>query len=131
MSLIIYWPSWKENKPSGPWLDSIMHIASPQEVHYCPSFAAFSQQLRRQLYDVRVIMLVPEDRADLEEILLLRDILQDRQIVFILPNDDEEMAARAHVLRPRFVTWQGSDFSSLSSILKRMLRIDDAVQAAW
>ncbi len=126
MSLIIYWPAWQKKLFLGPLLDAVTNIGSPQDVTFFNSFAAFSRLLRWQIYDSGLIVLIPGSRADLEEILLLEDLLLERQIVFVLPSDDGEMADRAYLLRPRYVTWQGGDFGSLKNILKRLLLVNNS-----
>ena len=123
MSLIVFWPFRKENKGFASFSDVIMQVVPRRELEFYHSFAALFTRLRLPLFNVQVIILAPENMADLAEIMLLKDMLQDRQVIFILPEEAEEgeMVAKAHTLRPRLLIWRDSGLSSLAGVLQRML----------
>ncbi|MEW6489207.1 MAG: hypothetical protein AB1578_14965, partial [Thermodesulfobacteriota bacterium] len=68
-----------------------------------------------------VVVLVPGDRADLEELVRGRADLEDRRLLLVLPDDDAETVALGHLLRPRAVCFAWSPAAELRSILARML----------
>ncbi|MEN6332381.1 MAG: hypothetical protein ABFD57_10375 [Smithella sp.] len=58
---------------------------------------------------------------ELEDILSIRELLEDAKIILIVPDTDPATLARGHTLRPRFLSDCGSDFVDVAAVLGRMI----------
>jgi hypothetical protein len=88
----------------------------------CGTLAELSQKLHEPLYDVCAAVLLIDDRNALAEILPLRDILQDIQLIIIFSGRDDISLADVMTLRPRFVTWMDADLSEVAGVLRNMMK---------
>ena len=67
-----------------------------------------------------VVVLAPGSREQLLHILSKRDLLRDLRIIVIAPDHENETAAIAHQLRPRYLTYFSGDFGDLAAVLRKM-----------
>jgi len=100
-----------------------MHLAL-YKIEVCPTIAALSRRLRRSL-DPLIIVLLITRREDLDAIMGLRELLNDRRLILILPDDNPDELTMAHALRPRFITYRDRDFLDVSAVLGRMIALQD------
>jgi hypothetical protein len=80
------------------------------------------QGLRNRNADLKVVLLMPENRLELSGVYTLLDELRDVRLVLVLPDGEDETIAMAHRLRPRFVTYANGDYSGLRQVLQKMLK---------
>jgi hypothetical protein len=93
------------------------------QTEICRSVTSLSQRLRQRISDLTVIVLCAFEREELSEILALSDWLRDFRTILILPDRENDTIAQGLLLRPRFFSFADSDFSDVSAVLARMLRI--------
>jgi len=67
------------------------------------------------------VVLLVADREGLSGILTLRELLLDRRIVLVLPDDDPETLSRGHILKPRFITGKGGNYGDVSVVMGKMV----------
>jgi hypothetical protein len=82
------------------------------------------ERLRKPRGDMNIAVLLSTNRADLLEILSIKDLFEDIRTILILPDRDDETIARGHRLRPRFITFVDSDFKDVAAVLHKMLGND-------
>ena len=97
-----------------------MHLAM-YKIEVCQTVASLSQRLHGPLPNPLIILLLISNREELCDILALCDLLNDRRIILILPDDNPDNLAMAHTLRPRFITYRDRDFLDVSAVLGRMI----------
>ncbi len=79
---------------------------------------------RPQPADVPVIVVFQAvGQEDLQSMLSIRDLLVDVRILMVLPDKEKETIAKAHRLRPRFITYADSDFLEIGAVLNKMCGI--------
>lgn len=66
-------------------------------------------------------LLLASDREDLLDLLSARDILEDTYVLLILPDEEPGIMALAHQLRPRFISFMGSNFSDIAGVAAKLL----------
>ena len=79
------------------------------------------ERLRKPRGDMNIAVLLASNRADLLEILSIKDLFEDIRTILILPDRDDETIARAHKLRARFITFVDGDFKDVAAVLCKML----------
>lgn len=82
----------------------------------------FEKYIRSSLLHQHVMILQAGDMQNLQKIADLKDLLFEHQIILILPDRDRQTVALGHSLRPRFITYQDSDFGEMSCVLCKMLQ---------
>ena len=101
-----------------------MHLAT-YRIEVCPTVASLSQRLHGPLPDPVIIILLISHRDELGALLGLSDLLNDRRLILILPEDNLDDLTMAHALRPRFITYRDRDFLDVSVVLGRMIALQN------
>ena len=81
----------------------------------------FEKDLRTRLSARSIIIIHAGSKKHLDDILAARELLMDHKIILILPDTNPETVAMGHVLRPRFITYDDSDFLEMASVLRHLL----------
>lgn len=82
---------------------------------------AFENYLRSSLTRQDIIILQAHDTKILHKAASLKELLSGHRIILILPDNLQETVALGHSLRPRFITYQDSDFLEMASVLSKMM----------
>ena len=82
---------------------------------------SLAHKLREPRNDHDIAILVPKSKQELQELIGMNDFLGELRIILVLPNKGEDTVAKAHSLRPRFLTYKDSDFLDVAAVLTKML----------
>jgi hypothetical protein len=84
----------------------------------------------RKASDASTIVLIHAmSKEDLRVILEMKDLLMDKRIIIILPDRETSTIAMGHILRPRLMSFEDSDFFEIAAVLTRMTaQKDDEVK---
>lgn len=103
------------------------------ELAFCPSLAALDKQLRKPLGQSAIGILIPSDTDELAALIRMRHLLRGMRLILILPagHQPDIVHARAHMLRPRFITDADKNLQEITAVLEKMMTAacDVAVQA--
>ncbi len=120
ISLIFYIPAAEAD--AGKRLLRIVETIVPGErINIHRTIQGFSGRFMRPTAEPMIAVIFISSREDLGEIIAMRDLLQEIPLVLILPDNDRDMVAKAHSLRPRFLTYTDSDAREVSGVLSRMM----------
>ena len=72
--------------------------------------------------DLHVYVLLADSRDRLEELYSLGNLLEDRKIVLILPDDARSTYAKGFQMYLRFVTLMPGGYEELCAVMTEMLR---------
>lgn len=123
MTLILYLPL---TEGAGRQLYEIAKRVVPKgNIELYRSIQELSGRLHRPLFGVKAAVLWAVDRENLVEITCLGCFLDETRIILVLPDHDPETIAKGHLLRPRFVAWQGDDFSRVETYLRNVLGLHE------
>ncbi len=67
-----------------------------------------------------VLILIPAQREQIDQLLNMKELLQDFRLILILPDSAEETVTRGHLLMPRFLTFTDNDMAEVLHVLGRM-----------
>ena len=81
----------------------------------------FSQRLRQPVLKQRILILLLNSPKELEDVLSIRELLEDAKIILIVPDTNPATLARGHILRPRFLSDGKSDFVDVAAVLGRII----------
>lgn len=89
---------------------------------YCTSLTALEQQLRKPLGKSPLGILIPSDDDELAALTSMRRLMRDMRLILILPDSHKPNIAhaRAHMLRPRFITYADRYLEEVTAVLWKM-----------
>ena len=67
-----------------------------------------------------MVILLAVTQKDLDDILVIRKMLQNMRIILIAPDNKDATIAKGHLLRPRFMCHIMSDFTEISDVIKNI-----------
>ncbi len=94
----------------------------PSEISIHSGLDGFAKAVLEPLFDHRVILIMVTSSDDLAGILLLRDLLEDRLVILILPDTKKDTMTRALSLYPRYIDYIQNDMTGLKLVLKKMVK---------
>jgi len=113
----------RTDAPSGTRLKQFLVTGlSGVEVETYETLEDLSRRFSQPLQDPSVAILLFTDGDELVETLPIRHRFQDISLVLIVPNRDPETIARAHQLRPRFLTDLQNDLTAVTAVVEKMLK---------
>ena len=80
------------------------------------------RRLRLPTCDVRLSVFFARSKAELFELVLIKELFLNLRIILIIPNGDNETITMGHTLFPRFLTYADSDFKDVEAVLKKMIQ---------
>ena len=81
-----------------------------------------SKRLRQPVFNPRIAIFLASSRKDIQDILSIRELLEDTKIILIVPDTNPDTVAQGHALRPRFLSDCNSDFVDVAAVLGQMIR---------
>jgi len=92
------------------------------EIEFFDTFNAFKERLKQiPVYDKEIYILLADSKKRLKELTDLIELLEDKRIVLILPNDSETTISTAHRFFPRFFTYMDDNYGDLYGVLNKMI----------
>jgi len=86
----------------------------------CRSLGSLRTKLRQPCNYDDVLLIYPSNRKGLAELVALRELMVPMKIVLVLPDREEATVAMGHLLRPRMISYNDSDFLDVAAVLVRM-----------
>lgn len=118
MHLLVYFPSRRQ--ADHPYADILQWETAELSKECHEELEAFCQRLRVPNHHNSVVVLMPDNQEQLEDILALGPLLEDLPLTVVLPNRDPVLVGRAHLLRPRFLTYQDQDPALLLAVVSNI-----------
>jgi hypothetical protein len=97
------------------------------------SLPVFFKRLLRPGQGEACLLLAPADDYELDALIAQLELLRDMPLVLVVPDLLSPTLAKAHLLRPRFLTDAQADVEEVIRVLERMvgrIREDDMVRHA-
>lgn len=92
-----------------------------REIEVFRTIKNLSQKLRQPKNDHDIAVLLANKKEDLQELVRIDHLLEDLRLILILADREADTIAKAHTLRPRFLTYVDSDFLDVAAVLSKML----------
>jgi hypothetical protein len=120
MHLLAYFPACRQ--AGHPYRQLLEDSSSCGGSEFYDSLEGFRQRLEQPARDGSVVVLVLDSAEDMNAILSLGDLLGDLPLAVVLPNHDPALVGRAHLLRPRFLTYLDQEPGVLLQVLANIAR---------
>lgn len=113
----------RNNTPTGRRLkDHIERVVPTENLETFHDFQSLSRRLHKCLQNLAIAVLGAETREDLVRLLDLKELFADIRVILTLPDQASETIRAGHRLRPRYLSYNDSDFSDVAEVLETMLR---------
>lgn len=99
-------------------IEMLVTVDSFEVSRTLPEFEKF---LRHDLTSGYPIILHASLQEHLDYFVSLQDLLTGRKVILILPDRKRNTIVLGHTLRPRFLTYNDSDFLDVASVLCRII----------
>jgi hypothetical protein len=101
-------------------------IAPAETIESFKSLQSLALRLQEVLYEPAISILFAENREELRRIKEMGGLLSDLQVFLVIPDQEPETIAIAHLLRPRFLTTRDSDYADLGAVFSKKLSSDES-----
>ena len=91
---------------------------------YLPALEDVEAYLRQPSHLDELLVLMPKDRKELDDLVAIGDLMRDAKLVLVLPEDDPGINEQSHLMRPRYVTYNDCDPSHLMLVVDRLLEAE-------
>jgi hypothetical protein len=91
-------------------------------IETCHSLDALTQKLLQTSFEPDVAVLLARNHRDFLDILALKDLLDNKRVILILPDRSEITISQGHKLHPRYLSYADSDFKDVAAVLKKMIK---------
>ena len=119
--MIIIFFSTAKKGPAERLLGDIQTKIHGHRIEVDRTVEALCDRLHHPIRDQAIMILVPEDREQLEELISIGNLFNDSPILLVLPDKEPATISSGHRLYLRFVTYRDSDFSDLVSVLSKLI----------
>jgi hypothetical protein len=99
---------------------AIQQAVPVSQIEFFDKLEDIEARLRTPLEPDSIAVLSVSNRAELLKMQLLRRLLPEIYVILIIPDRKKSTLALAHLLLPRFLIQQGSDFEDLKIVLHKM-----------
>jgi len=111
------------NNGAGKRLQKIIESVVPTEnTEVCRNIEELGRRLRLPTSDINISVLYTKNKAELFDLVLIKNLMLNLRILLILPDGDNETITMGHTLFPRFLTYADSDFKDVEAVLKKMIQ---------
>ncbi len=118
MQLLFYSSRDDENKKR---LEAAVHQVVPESrIEHFQRLDDFRKRLRMPVEPDSIAVLAASNREELRQMQTLRGLLPEIYVVLVIPDRRKNTIELAHLLLPRFLSQQESDFEDLKIVLNRM-----------
>lgn len=121
VNVVLYFSDEAEG-PGRELLEILENDLPEIQVELFTGFDDLVTGLKRPEAEPAVVALVIADRAELEEFLPLRPILEGSKIILVLPDDTAETLSMAERLEPHFIKSTEDDFVEVATIIDEILQ---------
>jgi len=100
---------------------AIAAVTQKDDIEVYRTINSLSRRLLHSTESRVVAVLLAASREHLSELISINDMLSKASIILILPDSEPETVALGHILLPRFLSYNNSDFMDVAAVLSKML----------
>jgi hypothetical protein len=108
-------------------ISAIVEGLQKTNIIFCRTIQELYKALLEPSSRILAVVLIINDRDNLEELFSVRDSLSNRRIILVLPYLNKDIISIGHTLLPRFICSIQDDPDTLISVLNKMKEQNDPV----
>jgi hypothetical protein len=92
------------------------------DIQILQTFNLFKARLKQPTnYNSEIFILFADSENRLTELTSLIDLLENKRIILILPDESEATISKAHQFYPRFFTYVNDTYKDLCDVVNKMI----------
>jgi len=92
------------------------------EIQTLQAFNAFKARLKQvSNYNKDIFVLFADSKSRLNELTSLIDLIEDKRIILILPDESGATILKAHQFFPRYFTYVNDTYKDLCDVISKMI----------
>ena len=99
----------------------VTQLFSEEQIIVHTDLEQFSICLRAPGCHNKIFLIIASTQKDLFDILLLKNFLNDRHLILIVPDTAKETMSQAYKLYPRYISDIQGDFKDVILVLEKMI----------
>ncbi len=127
MNLIIYTPL--EDDGSKRLMNAAISCEEVETKEIFNSFENLESRLFKPNFGETIVVLHLTDKKELSSALSIKDLLNDKKLILILPDREASTMSQGHSLYPRFVSYADKDFSDVEDVLNKMIENNRRIES--
>ncbi len=76
-------------------------------------------------YDQEIFILLADSKSRLNKLMSLIDLMEDKRIVLILPDNSKAVTSMAHQFFPRYFTHVNDTYADLCAVITKMTNMEN------
>lgn len=86
----------------------------------CSEISRLTEHLLNRTADAQICIFCVEYEFDLDRLLTIQNLLESVYIILILPYIDDDMIAKCHRLRSRFISYPDTQFEDVVTLMNHL-----------
>lgn len=86
----------------------------------CRGISQLTEHLLGRTVDVRIGIFCVQHEFDLDRLLFMQNLLESVFVILILPYIDDDMIAKCHRLKPRFISYPDTQFEDVVAVMNHL-----------
>lgn len=100
----------------------------PDNLFCTGDFSQMTTELRLAVKNQDIVIILAATSPELDTFLNMRKLLEDVRLILVLTQNNADLVAKGHQLRPRFLDIApDNDFSKVGAVLAKMLATDSSM----
>ncbi len=120
MNLIFFTPS--KSRSDRRLIDAVENLELDAGLELHRTARSLFRRLCQPAKEILAGILFISRKEELDEIFVMRELLHDLPLIIVLAYGSDELVSRAHLLRPRFVSFGEQSIHEVPAVLDKMLR---------
>ncbi|MEH0020511.1 MAG: hypothetical protein V6Z89_12700 [Desulfobacter sp.] len=101
-------------------LETVRNVVPGDRISHYQDMAGISQTLATP--GSKILVIVIQDSGELDAFVRIREQLQDRAIILILPDDGPEIMHRSLALYPKYISNSRTQFTDVGLVLEKIIQ---------
>ena len=115
------------NNGAGKRLQQVIESVVPIEnTEVYRDIVELGKRLRLPTSDISISVLFTKSKAELFDLILIKNLLLNLRILLVLPDGEHETITMGHTLFPRFLTYADSDFKDVRAVLRKIIQKENS-----
>ena len=99
----------------------VIGVAGHRMSCVCRDMESLESELRKPWTLYSLVILYAGTDEDLEQFISFQELLEAKPVLMVLSGSSPDICKRAHLLRPRFISFSDGDFSDFAAVLQKMI----------
>ena len=122
MKILIFYAN-NGNPTTKQLIAGIQDLNSKIQIQYCHDVSELLEAAKTIFTDFCLTLLIVSTRDEIDVLSKSRDILNNKNLIIVLPDDTPDMFLVASKFYPRFIGYQDSTYRTVISVVEKIVKM--------